>query len=292
MQKLMFYDDSLSSIEVQFTSDVQINKVIEMFTTGIIKDLLIYQPGGWFRIKQIARGIRTVLVELSDHKDPTKPNTVGLINKHRMELSPSYIIGKICDEINFTDQDLYTNDIGEMTWVDMFGTHIMVDNGNVINIYDDGRIDYDAYVNSHSVIGNVHTKEYNCMATPTIYDNQLDYLIKYDPNHKVMSRAVHSTSECSSTLTDIDTEIRYLVDNDGKLLIAYEIDGRHTTDLMADAYIVQKHIGETLYKLGSADDLNGHVILLHDVHGGKPYAEYKSYEEFAKEWQQMKNEEK
>ena len=292
MQKLMFYDDGLDGIEVELTSDVQINKIIEMFTSGIIKDLLIYQSDGYFRIKEIARGSKTVLVELSDHKDPTKPNTVGVINKHRMEFSPSYIITKICSEINFVDQDLYTDNIGEMAWVDIFGTHIMVDNGNVINIYDDGRIDYDAYVNSHSVIGNVHTKEYNCMATPVIYDNQLDYLIKYDPNHKVMSRAVHSASECSSVLTDLDTEIRYLVDDYGKLLIAYEIDGRNTTDLMADAYIVQKYIGETLYKLGSADDLDGHVILLHDVHGGKPYAEYKSYEEFAKEWQQMKKEEK
>lgn len=292
MQKLMFYDDGLDDIEVELVSDVQVNKIIEMFTTGIIKDLLIYQSDGWFRIKEIARGVRTVLVELSDHKDPTKPNTVGVINKHRMEFSPSYIVGKICQEINFTDQDLYTDYIGEMTWVDIFGTHIMVDNGNVINIDEDGIINYDAYIHSHSVIGNVHTKEYNCMATPIIYDNQLDYLVKYDPNHKVMSRAVHSTSECSSALTDIDTKIMYLVDNDGKLLIAYEIDGRHTTDLMADAYIVQKNIGETLYKLGSADDLDGSVILLHDVYGGVPYAEYKSYEKFAKEWQQMKKEEK
>lgn len=292
MQKLMFYDDGLDDIEVELVSDVQVNKIIEMFTTGIIKDLLIYQSDGWFRIEEISRSGNTVLVEFSKHTDPAKPNTVGATNVCHMKASQLYIIGKICNGINFTDPDLYTDNIGEMTWVDRFGTHIMMDNGNVINIDEYGNINYDAYIHSHSVIGNAHTKEYNCMATPIIYDNQLDYLVKYDPNHKVMSRAVHSTSECSSALTDIDTEIRYLVDNDGKLLIAYEIDGRHTTDLMADAYIVQKHIGETLYKLGSADDLDGSVILLHDVYGGVPYAEYKSYEEFAKEWQQMKKEEK
>ena len=288
MQKLMFYDDALDAIEVELTSDVQVNKIIEMFTSGIIKDLLIYQSDGYFRIKEIARGVRTVLVELSDHKDPTKPNTVGIVNKYRMEFSPSYIIGKICSEVNFVDQDLYTDNLGEMTWVDMFGTHIMVDNGNVININEDGRITYDAYVHSRSTIGNIKAGDYNAMAQPVFYDNQLDYLVEYDPNRKVFSRAVHATTKCKCVVTDLDTEVRYFIEDDGNLLIAYEVDGRHVTDLMDDSYIVAKYIGETIYKLGSVDNLDGHVIMLHEVHGGQSFAEYKSYEEFAKEYENMK----